>query len=65
VTIPSVTLEEAPIAFGAWLRQRSRWMKGWMHPQSSHYFLRIISRLRPPIPRLMDPSQHHRNKLEW
>ncbi|WP_441228423.1 glycosyltransferase [Tardiphaga sp. 20_F10_N6_6] len=65
VTIPSVTLEEAPIAFGAWLRQRSRWMKGWMHPQSSHYFLRIISRLRPPIPGLMEPSQRHRNKLEW
>ncbi|SNT57576.1 Glycosyltransferase, catalytic subunit of cellulose synthase and poly-beta-1,6-N-acetylglucosamine synthase [Tardiphaga sp. OK246] len=36
VTIPSVTLEEAPIAFGAWLRQRSRWMKGWMQTWAVH-----------------------------
>jgi len=36
VTILSVTLEEAPIAFGAWLRQRSRWMKGWMQTWSVH-----------------------------
>lgn len=36
VTIPSVTLEEAPIAFSAWLRQRSRWMKGWMQTWAVH-----------------------------
>jgi cellulose synthase/poly-beta-1,6-N-acetylglucosamine synthase-like glycosyltransferase len=36
VTIHSVTLEEAPIAFGAWLRQRSRWMKGWMQTWAVH-----------------------------
>lgn len=36
LTIASVTLEEAPIAFGAWLRQRSRWMKGWMQTWAVH-----------------------------
>ena len=30
VMFDSVTFEEAPISFAAWLRQRSRWMKGWM-----------------------------------
>lgn len=29
-TIDSRTGEEAPIHLGAWLKQRSRWMKGWM-----------------------------------
>jgi cellulose synthase/poly-beta-1,6-N-acetylglucosamine synthase-like glycosyltransferase len=29
-TIDSPTEEEAPTAAGAWVRQRSRWMKGWM-----------------------------------
>lgn len=26
--IDSITLEEAPIAYGAWIRQRTRWIKG-------------------------------------
>lgn len=29
-TLATPTLEEAPVTFGAWLRQRSRWFKGWM-----------------------------------
>lgn len=29
-TITTPTLEEAPATFGDWLRQRSRWFKGWM-----------------------------------
>lgn len=29
-TLPSITLEEAPISLKAWLAQRTRWMKGWM-----------------------------------
>lgn len=29
-TIATPTLEEAPPGYGAWLRQRSRWFKGWM-----------------------------------
>lgn len=34
--LPSSTLEEAPITFGAWMRQRTRWMKGYMQTAISH-----------------------------
>lgn len=34
--LPSSTLEEAPIALRAWMRQRSRWMKGFMQTCLSH-----------------------------
>src|SRR6185437_2195591 len=36
VTFSSTTFEEAPIAFGAWLRQRTRWMKGWVQTWLVH-----------------------------
>ena len=36
VTIDSVTDEEAPAQFVAWLKQRTRWMKGWMSTWSVH-----------------------------
>lgn len=36
VTFASTTYEEAPVHFGAWLRQRSRWMKGWMQTAGVH-----------------------------
>jgi hypothetical protein len=39
VIIDSTTSEEAPVRFGGWLRQRSRWMKGWMRPRSIGSFL--------------------------
>ena len=32
----STTFEEAPSQFGPWLRQRSRWMKGWMQTWLVH-----------------------------
>ncbi|HEY0220457.1 MAG TPA: glycosyltransferase family 2 protein, partial [Afipia sp.] len=32
----STTYEEAPARFGAWLRQRSRWTKGWMQTWIVH-----------------------------
>ena len=35
-TIASRTLEEAPESFGALLRQRTRWMKGWMQTALVH-----------------------------
>ena len=35
-TIASSTPEEAPITFGVWLRQRSRWMKGFMQTWRVH-----------------------------
>lgn len=36
VTFDSTTGEEAPVAFKAWLGQRSRWMKGWMQTWLVH-----------------------------
>jgi cellulose synthase/poly-beta-1,6-N-acetylglucosamine synthase-like glycosyltransferase len=34
--IHSTTYEEAPARFGAWLRQRTRWFKGWMQTWAVH-----------------------------
>ncbi|MGD9829209.1 MAG: glycosyltransferase [Hyphomicrobiaceae bacterium] len=34
--IESVTLEEAPVGFGDWLPQRTRWLKGWMQTYLVH-----------------------------
>lgn len=36
ITFASTTFEEAPIRLGPWLRQRTRWMKGWMQSWSVH-----------------------------
>jgi len=36
VTFHSTTFEEAPARFGPWLRQRTRWMKGWMQTWAVH-----------------------------
>ena len=36
VTFASTTYEEAPMRFGAWLHQRSRWMKGWIQTWCVH-----------------------------
>jgi len=35
-TFPAQTLEEAPLTFETLLRQRSRWMKGWMQTAIAH-----------------------------
>lgn len=35
-TLRSETAEEAPIGIGAWMRQRSRWVKGWMQTWIVH-----------------------------
>jgi cellulose synthase/poly-beta-1,6-N-acetylglucosamine synthase-like glycosyltransferase len=34
--IPSTTFEEAPARFGPWLKQRTRWFKGWMQTWMVH-----------------------------
>ena len=34
--IDSTTWEEAPPTFGLWLRQRTRWLKGWMQTYLVH-----------------------------
>jgi cellulose synthase/poly-beta-1,6-N-acetylglucosamine synthase-like glycosyltransferase len=35
-TLDSRTWEEAPVQFGNWLRQRTRWLKGWMQTYLVH-----------------------------
>jgi cellulose synthase/poly-beta-1,6-N-acetylglucosamine synthase-like glycosyltransferase len=35
-TLSSATYEEAPARFGAWLRQRTRWYKGWIQTWLVH-----------------------------
>jgi hypothetical protein len=32
----ATTWEEAPVRFGSWLRQRTRWHKGWMRPVNNY-----------------------------
>ena len=44
MTFASTTREEAPVRFHSWLRQRSRWMKGWMQTWCVH--MRQPRRLR-------------------
>jgi cellulose synthase/poly-beta-1,6-N-acetylglucosamine synthase-like glycosyltransferase len=34
--IASTTWEEAPVSFGAWLKQRTRWFKGWLQTWAVH-----------------------------
>ena len=41
--IDSTTYEEAPAKFGPWLRQRTRWFKGWMQTWLVH--MRLPGRL--------------------
>ncbi|EIM28746.1 glycosyltransferase [Microvirga lotononidis] len=34
--LPSSTLEEAPVTLGSWMRQRTRWMKGFVQTATTH-----------------------------
>ena len=36
VVLPSTTWEEAPTTLGVWMRQRTRWVKGWMQTWLVH-----------------------------
>jgi cellulose synthase/poly-beta-1,6-N-acetylglucosamine synthase-like glycosyltransferase len=41
--IDSTTWEEAPVGYTQWLRQRTRWFKGWAHPvKKSNALIRSI-----------------------
>lgn len=48
--IGSTTWEEAPIRFGAWLKQRTRWIKGWMQTYLVH---------------MRQPTRLHRDLGTW
>ena len=47
--LPSSTFEEAPAALGAWMRQRSRWIKGFLQVCVTHsrHPLRTLAALGP------------------
>ena len=47
--LPSTTWEEAPVRFDIWLRQRTRWLKGWMQTFLVHTRepRRLLSELGP------------------
>ncbi|MFM9889488.1 MAG: glycosyltransferase family 2 protein [Rickettsiales bacterium] len=42
--LPSLTLEEAPITLGVWMRQRSRWIKGYI--QTWLVYMRDVPELK-------------------
>ncbi len=44
-TIANPTCEPGPERFDVWLRQRTRWFKGWMRPVNWHFFARDINGL--------------------
>jgi cellulose synthase/poly-beta-1,6-N-acetylglucosamine synthase-like glycosyltransferase len=48
-TIASSTHEEAPAEFGPWLKQRTRWLKGWMQTWAVHMRspLKLLRELGP------------------
>ena len=48
--IPSTTYEEAPARFTPWLRQRTRWFKGWIQTWLVHMRspVRLVHELRLP-----------------
>ena len=48
-TLNSTTFEEAPARFPAWIRQRTRWYKGWMQTWLVHMRrpLRLLRELSP------------------
>jgi glycosyltransferase involved in cell wall biosynthesis len=53
--IASTTYEEAPARFAPWLRQRTRWFKGWMRLVNYYEFVCYIRRLwRVPIRRVVN-----------
>jgi len=56
--IESSTYEEAPVSFSPWLRQRTRWMKGWMqtwlvHMRAPGQLLRELGLVRFAVFQLM------------
>ena len=47
--LPSLTLEEAPITLGAWMKQRTRWIKGYI--QTWLVFMRMPGELKQHLGR--------------
>jgi Glycosyl transferase family group 2 len=59
--IQSTTYEEAPARPTLWLRQRTRWFKGWLRLVQRFNSLHIINGLGSIDSTISHPSQHRRN----
>lgn len=59
-TFASTTFEEAPAQFGSWLRQRSRWMKGWLRRVNE---ARKATIFQWDIPGIATSKMAHRNTV--
>ena len=49
--IDSTTFEEAPAVLIPWVRQRTRWFKGWMRPVKDYFYPLIFNTLGFQQPR--------------
>ena len=61
--IDSTTWEEAPVGYTQWLRQRTRWFKGWTHPVKLSTFVRDYNGLIADTSRFWHASQLYRNTI--
>ena len=59
--IRSTTYEEAPAQFHPWLRQRTRWFKGWVHPVKHFSISSNFNVMRTMGAYPLALSQRHRN----
>ena len=60
--IDSTTYEEAPARIKPWIRQRTRWFKGWMRLVKLWRLTNLFSFLRRTLSIALRPSQRPRNK---
>lgn len=58
-TIPSRTYEEAPFRLGSWIRQRTRWIKGWMQTLLVHTRrpVRLVREMGALLQLMTDPHK--------
>lgn len=63
-TLDLPTLEEAPATVGPWLRQRTRWFKGWMLPVNTSVKPTISALFCSLMVHRRSPSQRRRNSAE-
>jgi cellulose synthase/poly-beta-1,6-N-acetylglucosamine synthase-like glycosyltransferase len=65
VTIGATTYEEAPARLGGWIKQRTRWFKGWIQTVNPHGIGLQINNLAACWAWGDQPLQHRRNKWRW
>jgi hypothetical protein len=61
--ISSTTYEEAPARVKPWIRQRTRWFKGWMRLVNVFRLVNLFSLLQRKLLTAVLPSQRCRNRI--